>query len=72
MIRSEHINALRANRTPGAILLNMLIAAVSLFVNGFGVYLTIRANIGAAPWDVLNLGLSKTLGILYASASIAV
>ena len=33
-------NDLRANRTPRAILLNMLIAAVSLFVNGFGVYLT--------------------------------
>ena len=29
---------LRENRTPGAILLNMLIAAVSLFVNGFGIF----------------------------------
>ena len=65
-------NDLRKNRTAGAILLNMLIAAVSLFVNGFGIYLTIQANIGAAPWDVLSLGLSKTLGILYGSASIAV
>ena len=65
-------NDLRANRTPRAILLNMLIAAVSLFVNGFGVYLTIQANIGAGPWDVLNLGLSKSLGILYGTASIAV
>ncbi len=63
---------LRENRTAGAILLNMLLAAVSLFVNGFGVYLTIQANIGAGPWDVLNLGLSKTLGILYGTASIAV
>ena len=63
---------LRENRTPGAILLNMLIAAASLFVNGFGIYLTIQANIGAAPWDVLNLGLSKSLGILYGNASIAV
>ena len=63
---------LRENRTPGAILLNVLIAAVSLFVNGFGIYLTIQANIGVAPWDVLNLGLSKTLGILYGTASIAV
>ena len=53
---------LRENRTPGAILLNMLIAAVSLSVNGFGIYLTIQANIGAAPWDVLNLGLSKSVG----------
>ena len=50
----------------------MLIAAVSLFVNGFGIYLTIQANLGAAPWDVLNLGVSKTLGILYGSASITI
>ncbi len=64
--------ALRKNRTPGAILLNMLIATVSLFVNGFGIYLTIQANIGAAPWDVLSLGLSGTLGILYGNAAIAV
>lgn len=63
---------LRENRTVHAILINMLIAAGSLFVNGFGVYLTIRANIGASPWDVLNLGLSKSLGILYGIASIAV
>lgn len=63
---------LRMNRTAGAILLNMLIAAVSLFVNGFGIYLTIRANIGAAPWDVLSIGISKTFGIYYGTASIAV
>lgn len=63
---------LRRNRTTGAILLNMLIAFVSLFVNGFGVYLTIQANIGAGPWDVLNIGVSKTLGILYGNASIAI
>lgn len=60
------------NRTARAIVANMLLAAVSLFVNGFGVYLTIRANIGAAPWDILNIGLSKTLHILYGTASIAV
>jgi uncharacterized membrane protein YczE len=65
-------NQWRENRTAGAILRNMLVAAVSLFINGFGLYLTIQANIGAAPWDVLNLGLSKTLGILYGTASIAV
>ena len=63
---------LRQNRTAGAVLINMLIAAASLFVNGFGIYLTIQANLGAAPWDVLNLGLSKSLGILYGTASIAV
>ncbi len=63
---------LRENRTAKAIFINILLAAVSLFVNGFGVYLTIQANIGAGPWDVLNLGLSKTLGILYGTASIGV
>ena len=64
--------SLKENRTGKAILANMVLAAVSLFVNGFGVYLTIQANIGAGPWDVLNLGLSKSLGILYGTASIAV
>jgi uncharacterized membrane protein YczE len=63
---------LQENRTSRAIIINMLLAAVSLFVNGFGVYMTIQANIGAGPWDVLNLGLSKTFGILYGTASIAV
>ena len=66
------MHRLQENRTRAAIVLNMLIAALSLFVNGFGIYLTIRADIGAAPWDVLSLGLSKTLGILYGNASIAV
>ena len=65
-------SALRENRTGGAILANMLLAAVSLFVNGFGVYLTIQANLGAAPWDVLNLGMSKSFQILYGTASITV
>ncbi|MBQ7714782.1 MAG: hypothetical protein IJT70_02810 [Clostridia bacterium] len=50
----------------------MLIAAVSLFVNGFGVYLTIQANIGAGPWDVLGIGVSKTFGILYGNASVSI
>ena len=39
---------LRENRTPGAILLNMLIAAVSLFVNGFGVG-TLICAFGTGP-----------------------
>ena len=63
---------LQDNSTPGAIAANALIAAVSLFLNGFGVYLTIQANIGAGPWDVLNLGLARTLGLLYGTASISV
>ena len=54
------------------ILSNSLLSVFSLFINGFGIYLTIQAGIGASPWDVFNLGLSKTFGILYGSASIAV
>ncbi len=67
-IREEN----RRNKDTKTILSNVLLAAVSLFINGFGVYLTIQANIGASPWDVLNLGLSKSLGILYGTASIIV
>ena len=63
---------LQQNKNLGSILTNMLIAAVSLFVNGFGVYLTIHANIGAGPWDVFNLGLSNTLGVLYGTANLTV
>ncbi len=63
---------LRANRTPMAIGMNVLLATISLFANGFGVYLTIQANIGAGPWDVLHLGISKSFGILYGTASVAV
>lgn len=65
-------NGYSDNGTIKAIVANMLLAAVSLFINGFGVYLTIQANIGAGPWDVLNLGLSKTFGILYGTASVIV
>ena len=66
------VRDLRENRCTGAIAMNCLLAALSLFVNGFGIYLTIQANIGAGPWDVLNLGLSKAFGMLYGTASIAV
>lgn len=62
----------RENNTAGIILLHSLLAFVSLFFNGFGVYLTIQANIGAGPWDVLNIGIAKTTGVLYGNASVAV
>ncbi len=66
------LSNLRGNSSTGSIIFNVILAAVSLFVNGFGIYLTIQANLGAAPWDVLNLGISKSLGILYGNAAIAV
>lgn len=60
------------NQTRLSIIKNCMIAFIALFINGFGVYLTIHANIGADPWDVLNLGLSKTFGILIGNASVMV
>lgn len=60
------------NDSRKGIISNAFLAAFSLFLNGLGVYLTIHANIGAGPWDVLNLGVSNTLGILYGNASIAI
>ena len=60
------------NKTAKSIILNMLIASAGLFTFGFGVYLTIQANLGAAPWDVFELGLSGTFGIKYGTAAILV
>ncbi|MBO5518502.1 MAG: hypothetical protein J6A42_10555 [Firmicutes bacterium] len=37
-----------------------------------GIYLTIQANIGVAPWDVLNQGLAKRIGISYGSVMMTV
>ena len=46
------------------------VAGLSVF--SFGVYLMVQANIGAAPWDVLNLGLANHLPITYGDASVVV
>ena len=54
------------------ILMKSLEAAFGLFCFGFGVYLTIRANIGVAPWDAFTIGLSNQLGVLYGTASIGI
>ena len=60
------------NFTAFDILKKSILAAFGLFVFAFGVYLTIEAAIGAAPWDVLNLGISNTTGIKYGTANIGV
>ena len=49
---------------------------IGLFIYSFGVYLTICANIGLAPWDCLSMGISaKTMisyGIVHTITSIIV
>ncbi len=54
------------------VFLNILRAAIGLFISAFGTYLTIRANIGVGPWDALNLGLSGTFGVTFGTASITI
>lgn len=66
------MNCNLTNQNRKSILFHSGLAVISLFLNGLGIHLTIRAGIGAGPWDVFNLGLSKTFGILYGSASITV
>ena len=53
------------------VILRMVGAALGLFFFGFGVHLTIQANIGVGPWDALHLGLANTLHVKYGTASIA-
>ena len=60
------------NNTRLDIIRNSFKAAFGLFMFGFGVYLTIQANIGVGPWDVLNLGLSGTFGIKFGTGSIII
>lgn len=60
------------NNSRKDVLINSLLVTLGLFFFAFGVYLTIQANMGVSPYDCLNLGLSKTLGIKYGNASIMV
>lgn len=46
----------------------VLLAIVGLIVFAFGVYLQLQANIGQAPWNALNQGLSMHLPITYGTA----
>lgn len=52
--------------------LRLLRLAAGLFLYALGVVVTIRANIGYAPWEVFHVGLSLKLGISIGTASIAV
>ncbi|MBQ3031782.1 MAG: hypothetical protein IJD29_04730 [Anaerotignum sp.] len=43
----------------------ILKSAFGLFIFSIGVYLTIQANIGLAPWDCLSMGVSARVGMSY-------
>jgi uncharacterized protein len=45
----------------------LLFFLVGIFILGFGVSLTIKADLGAGAWDALNVGLSQTIGLTVGS-----
>ncbi|MGL5718742.1 MAG: YczE/YyaS/YitT family protein [Paraclostridium sp.] len=45
---------------------------IGLFVCAIGIVLTINANLGLAPWDVLHEGVSKNINITMGQASIVI
>ena len=60
------------NQTRKDIIVNILKACAGLFFCAFGTFMTLRANIGVAPYDVLHVGLSRVFGMSYGNASILV
>jgi uncharacterized membrane protein YczE len=47
--------------------IRILFYVIGLFLIGFGVTLTIKADLGAGAWDALNVGLSNAFGLTVGS-----
>jgi uncharacterized protein len=47
--------------------IKILFYLIGLFLMGFGVTLTIKADLGAGAWDALNVGLSNVIGLTVGS-----
>ena len=43
----------------------ILKSAFGLFLYSCGVYLTVQANIGIAPWECLSMAISGTVGLSF-------
>ena len=52
-------------QTPKQMIKEIFKSALGLFIFSIGVYLTIQANIGLAPWDCLSMGVSSHVGYSY-------
>lgn len=65
-LRPEEIR----NGTPLGIAGSTALAVGGLIVFGCGVYCVITASLGAAPWDVMVLGIAGRTGLLYGTVNI--
>lgn len=45
---------------------------VGIFLFALGIVITIKANLGYAPWEVLHFGIGRTIGMTIGNASIVV
>ncbi len=54
------------------ILFRLLEMTLGLFLTALGIIITIKANIGYAPWEVFHVGLSNTIGLSFGVTTIIV
>jgi uncharacterized membrane protein YczE len=52
--------------------IRLLTMVIGLFLTALGIILTIKANIGYAPWEVFHVGLSNTIGLSFGITTILV
>ena len=63
---------MRLTTSPIDLLRRTALATAGLFVFAIGNYLTVQANIGQAPWNAFQLGLTNYLPMTYGQVSILV
>ena len=54
------------------VLIRLLNMTIGLFLTALGIIITIKANIGYAPWEVFHVGLSNTIGVSFGITTIIV
>ena len=76
MTRLTNTKHSRPTSTPSeskkSIVTGWLRILIGLLIYSFGVYLTIYANIGLAPWDCLGMGIAKQTPLNYGSSMVLI
>jgi len=54
------------------IFIRLLNMTIGLILTALGIIITIKANIGYAPWEVFHVGLSNTIGVSFGMTTIIV